>query len=73
MHPDGCLEILGRGDFQVKIQGHRVELGEVEAVIMEYPNVQDSVAVVREDTPGDKRLVAYLVSDQETTPSSGGG
>ncbi|MEG5094021.1 amino acid adenylation domain-containing protein [Microcoleus sp. B13-B4] len=59
--PNGDLEYLGRIDNQVKIRGFRIELGEIEAVLSQHSLVQESVVVVREDTPGDKCLVAYLV------------
>ncbi|MEJ1929778.1 amino acid adenylation domain-containing protein, partial [Nostoc sp. NIES-2111] len=65
--PDGKLESLGRIDNQVKIRGFRIELGEVEAVLGQLSDVQASCAVVREDTPGDKRLVAYIVPQPEQT------
>ncbi|WP_344663979.1 amino acid adenylation domain-containing protein [Catenulispora yoronensis] len=62
---DGVVEFLGRIDGQVKIRGLRIELGEIEVVLREQPGVAEAAAVVREDVPGDRRIVAYVVGDAD--------
>jgi amino acid adenylation domain-containing protein len=59
--PDGNIEFIGRIDNQVKLRGFRIELGEIETVLKMHPAVNDAVALMREDQPGNKRIVAYVV------------
>ncbi|MGM1061399.1 non-ribosomal peptide synthetase [Saccharothrix sp. Mg75] len=66
--PDGVLELLGRKDFQVKLHGLRVELGEVEAVLRAHPDVKDAVVTSREEPPGTRRLVGHVVPRPGRTP-----
>ncbi|EFL25694.1 enterobactin synthetase component F [Streptomyces himastatinicus ATCC 53653] len=66
--PDGGVAYLGRSDDQVKLRGFRIETGEVEAALRALPDVAEAAAIVREDQPGDQRLVAYLTAEGGTAP-----
>ncbi len=66
---DGNLEYLGRCDHQVKLRGYRIELEEIEVVLSLHPSIRECVTLLREDTPGDQRLVAYILGKQPTLPT----
>ncbi|TCP59166.1 amino acid adenylation domain-containing protein [Tumebacillus sp. BK434] len=59
--PDGRLEFVSRADFQVKVRGHRIELGEVEAAILSHPSAEQTIAIVRPDSAGQNRILAYVI------------
>jgi pyochelin synthetase len=67
--PDGNIEFLGRVDFQIKIRGHRIEAGEIEAALTQHPGVRSAVVTTIGEQHNKERLVAYIVSDQKPTPT----
>ena len=69
--PDGNIEFLGRLDYQVKVRGHRIELGEVETTLARHPSIKDAVCVASEGAVGGPRLVAYLVANSPAHPEAG--
>ncbi len=71
--PDGCIDFVSRVDNQVKLRGFRIELGEIEATLAQHPAVKDVVAVIREDSPGSRRLIAYVVQNTLSAAANGHG
>ncbi len=69
--PDGAIEFLERVDYQVKIRGFRIELGEIESALKENKEIRDVRVIAREDVPGEKRIVAYIVPEKGKNPSGG--
>ncbi|NJP18559.1 MAG: amino acid adenylation domain-containing protein [Hydrococcus sp. CRU_1_1] len=68
--PDGNIEYIGRIDRQIKLRGFRIELGEIETQLEQHPHIKQAVVQVREDSSNRQRLVAYLISDREISPTT---
>jgi amino acid adenylation domain-containing protein len=68
--PDGCLIYRGRKDSQVKVRGYRIEIGEVEGALLDVENICNAAVVVREDSPGEQRLMAYIVPEKQPAPTA---
>ncbi|MCT2548295.1 non-ribosomal peptide synthetase [Streptomyces atratus] len=67
---DGTLEFIGRIDNQIKLRGYRIELGEIEAALNTHPHIHTTTVTTREDTPGNKQLIAYIVATPDNTPTT---